>query len=122
VAVAEAALGPAAVAALVDCIIIPVLQSPQAPLTPSQWVVAAPKAGPVTDPMAQWDLTVQLPDPVSALLQDLVAAKAITIKMAAQVDRAAAQVMVMVEPRQAAVPRKAAPLDQIMVMQVAAVL
>jgi hypothetical protein len=74
------------------------------------------------DQMAQWARIVQWRDPASAPSQDLAAAKAITIKMVDQVDRAAAQVMVMAAPRQAAVPHKAEPLDQIMVMQVAAVL
>jgi hypothetical protein len=71
--------------------------------------------------MAQWARIVQLPDPVSALLQDSVAAKVITMRQVDQVDQAAAQVMVMVEPKQVEVPRKAAPADQIMVMKVAAV-
>jgi hypothetical protein len=52
----------------------------------------------------------------------MVADVAIMIKMVAMVDRAVELVMVTAEQRQAAVPLKAEPVDQITVTTVAAVL
>jgi hypothetical protein len=108
-------------AELVDCITTLVSQLLQAPLTLLLLEAVAPKADPVMEAMAQLVLILAWLDLDLPLSQVLVAVEAIMIKMVVMADRAVVLVMAMVEPRQAVVPRKAEPVDQITVTTVVAV-